>query len=157
MHIRAFEPRDAADWTRIFHAAVHGLAARDYSAAQLRAWSPDEASPEVVLKHVVGHQVWVAVDKTDRAQALIELEADGHIDCFYCHPSCAGQGVGGALYAHLEAQARMQGLARLYVEASAVARGFFERQGFVVKERREFALRGVNLLNYAMEKHLSCL
>ena len=34
MRIRPFEPRDAGDWGRIFHAAVHGIGARDYTPAQ---------------------------------------------------------------------------------------------------------------------------
>lgn len=152
--IRAFEPRDAGDWARIFHTAVHGLAGRDYSPEQLHAWSPEPAPPERVLAHVAGRRVWVAVDDTDRPQALIELEPDGHIDCFYCAPDHAGTGVAAALYAHLESQARADGITQLFVEASEPARRFFLRNGFVIDHRRDFERAGVALHNYRMTKGL---
>ncbi|WP_282092083.1 GNAT family N-acetyltransferase [Epibacterium ulvae] len=154
MQLREFTPNDAEDWARIFHAAVHELAAQHYSPAQRNAWSAEPATYQKVLDHVKDHQVWVAVDDTDRAQAFIELEDNGHIDCFYCHPDVAGQGVGRALYEHLEAEARKAGIARLFVEASETAKGFFIRQEFVELERCALTRNSVMLHNYRMEKRL---
>jgi putative acetyltransferase len=155
MRIRPFEPRDAGEWGRIFHAAVHGIGARDYSAAQCAAWSPEPAPADVIEKRARdGRTTWVAVDRADVAQGFIELEPDGHIDCFYIAPDHAGTGVGAALYAALEQEARRRGLARLYVEASEAARRFFLRQGFTDQGRREFTRRGVSMHNYAMGKAL---
>lgn len=155
MHIRPFEPRDAAGWARIFHAAVHEIGARDYSPEQCAAWSPSPAPVEAVLSHTGdGRRVWVAADAQDTAQGFIELELDGHIDCFYIAPQAAGSGAGKALYARLEAEARALGLCRLYVEASEAARQFFLRQGFSEGVRRDFERRGVMIHNYAMEKVL---
>ena len=155
MPIRPFETRDAADWARIFHAAVHAIGARDYSPAQCAAWSPSPAPVEGVLAHVAAkHRVWVAADAADVAQGFIELDADGHIDCFYLAPEVAGAGLGAALYAALEGEARQMGLTRLYVEASEAARRFFLRQGFAVQGRRDFDRHGVAIHNYAMTKTL---
>ena len=154
LRIRAFEQRDAADWARIFHSAVHGIASQDYSPEQLAAWSPDPAPTARVLTHVQGREVWVAVDEKDRAQALIELEPDGHIDCFYCAPDHAGTGTASALYRHLETEARAAGISALYVEASEPARRFFLRHGFVIDHRRDFERNGVALHNYRMTKTL---
>ncbi|RVV96725.1 GNAT family N-acetyltransferase [Mesobaculum littorinae] len=156
MRIRPARSGDAATLALIFHSAVHGIARGDYSADQVRAWSPapmPTATKEDRLGD--GRQVFVAVDARDTPRAFIELEADGHIDCFYCHPDVAGTGVGAALYAWLEAAARQAGIARLYVEASDPARRFFAKQGFSVLHRREFARRGVMLHNHAMEKRLA--
>jgi len=100
------------------------------------------------------HLVYVAVDAGDQPTGFIELQPDGHIDCFYRDPEHAGSGVGAALDDHLEDQARRQGITRLWVEASDAAKRFFLRQGFGVLERREFARNGVTLHNWAMEKHL---
>ncbi len=155
MQIRPFEPRDAADWARIFHAAVHGIGARDYSPAQCAAWSPSPAPVAGVLAHVAAkHRVWVATDAGDVAQGFIELDRDGHIDCFYLAPEVAGTGIGAALYATLEEEARTLGLSSLYVEASAAAQRFFLRQGFTVKARRTIERRGVELFNFEMIKPL---
>ncbi|MEX5597923.1 N-acetyltransferase family protein [Pseudophaeobacter sp. C1-32P7] len=153
MRIRPFEQRDAADWGRIFHAAVHGIGARDYTPAQCAAWSPEEAPADVIWRRAKdGRQIWVAADQDDVAQGFIELEPDGHIDCFYIAPDHAGTGIGAALYAALVEEARRRGLDSLYVEASEAARRFFLRQGFTEKGRRDFIRRGVAMHNYAMGK-----
>ena len=153
--IRPFETRDAGDWGRIFHSAVHAVGARFYSPEQCAAWSPEVPPVERVLAHVDGRQVWVAVDDTDRAQGFIELEPDGHIDCFYLDPVNAGRGIGALLYTRLAAEAQAAGIPRLFVEASEPARRFFLRQGFVQDARRDFDLRGVKMHNFAMSKVLS--
>jgi putative acetyltransferase len=56
--------------------------------------------------------------------------------------------------AQVETLARGEGLRRLHVEASEPARRFFERRGFATLGRREFAIRGVTIHNYRMEKRL---
>ncbi|KIC35229.1 GNAT family N-acetyltransferase [Leisingera sp. ANG-M7] len=156
MQIREFRPEDAAALAQIFHAAVHGIGASDYSPEQVSAWSPEPAPAEVWASRVAdGRRVFVAVDAGNQPQAFIELETDGHIDCFYCHPQVAGTGTGAMLYERLEAEALSLGLTALYVEASEAARRFFLRQGFTVEARQEIRRRGVTLHNYRMTKPLS--
>lgn len=41
---------------------------------------------------------------------------------------------------------------RFFTEASELARGLFEREGFALVSRRDFVLRGVSIHNYAMER-----
>ncbi|OBY25947.1 GNAT family N-acetyltransferase [Leisingera sp. JC1] len=156
MQIREFRPEDAAALAQIFHDAVHGIGARDYSLEQLSAWSPEPAPADVWASRAAdGRRVFVAADGQDQPQAFIELETDGHIDCFYCRPQAAGNGTGAALYQRLETEARSLGLKSLYVEASEAACRFFLRQGFTVEVRREIERRGVTLHNYRMTKPLS--
>ncbi|WP_254696631.1 GNAT family N-acetyltransferase [Phaeobacter inhibens] len=97
----------------------------------------------------------MAVNGSDQPQGFIELERDGHIDCFYCHPNVAGTGVGLALYQQLEIRAQDLGLSSLFVEASEAAKRFFIRQGFTDEGRREIERRGVALHNYRMTKILN--
>lgn len=84
-----------------------------------------------------------------------DLESDGHIDHLYCRPEAAGTGVAATLLEELITRARDSGIERLYVEASELARGLFERRGFTVLHRRDFDVRGVAIHNYAMEKQLA--
>jgi len=155
MIIRPYRPADARDLATILHKAVHSIGARDYTQAQLDAWSPAPIAPELFHARVSdGRTVEVAVSDEDEPVAFIELEADGHIDCFYCHPDVAGSGVGKGLFRHVQARAVTAGISRLYVEASEAARRFFLREGFRVTARREFHLRGLAIHNHAMEKQL---
>lgn len=98
--------------------------------------------------------VFVAVSRVDITRAFIELEPDGHIDCFYCHPSVAGTGVEKLLFTQVKNTAIAAGIPRLHVEPSEPARRFFLREGFQVVARRDFELRGVPIHNYEMEMQL---
>jgi putative acetyltransferase len=155
MIFRPYRPTDAPHLAAILHEAVHAIGARDYSAAQLDAWSPAPIAAERFHARISdGRAVTVAVSNEDVTVAFIEIEADGHIDCFYCHPDFAGSGVGSALFRHAQSQAIAAGVTRLTVEASEAARRFFLREGFQVIARRAFELRGVMIHNYSMEKQL---
>ena len=156
MIVRAYRPTDAPRLANILHTAVHAVGARDYTTAQLEAWSPAPILSERFHERVSdGRSVWVAVSKDDVPLAFIELEPDGHIDCFYRHPDVAGKGIGKALFDRLKTAAITAGIRRLHVEASEAARRFFLREGFRCLERHEFELRGVHIHNYEMELRLS--
>ncbi len=83
-----------------------------------------------------------------------DLEANGHIDHLYCLPEVCGKGVASQLLQHLTTIAEGRSLPRLFVEASAGARGLFKRNGFSMAARQDFVLRGVPIFNYAMKKVL---
>ena len=156
MAIRAFRPGDAPELARIFHAAVHRIGALHYSPEQLKAWAPAVPDPLLFLERGSdGRILLVAADDSDRPLAYGDVEADGHVDHLYCRPDVAGTGVAAALYDRLEAAAVERGIRRLHVEASEPARRFFLRRGFILLERRELALAGVALHNFAMEKRLA--
>lgn len=155
MKIRDFRPEDSAALANIFHDAVHAIGSKDYSQSQTNAWSPAPVSAGRFLARVSdGRSVFVAVSDDDKPMGFIELENDGHIDCFYCHSNFAGSGVGNALYDRLESAALATGLSRLYTEASEAARRFFLRAGFTLVVRRDFERNGVQIHNYLMEKKI---
>ena len=156
IRLRPYRPTDAPILASIMHESVHAIGARDYTAAQVDAWSPEPIAQDRFHARVSdGRSVIVAVSEDDEPVAFIELEANGHIDFFYCHPEVAGTGVGKTLFGQVHALAVARGVTRLFVEASEAARRFFLREGFQVVARREFEFRGVLIHNYAMEKFLS--
>ena len=66
-----------------------------------------------------------------------------------------GQGVARALLAAVVAEAWRLGLVRLFVEASITARLFFASQGFAMLAPQVVVLRGVEFVNYRMERMLA--
>lgn len=154
--IRAYAARDAAALATLFHRSVEGLAQRAYTPDQVAAWSARGGTPEETHARCTdGRAVFVAVDARDRPIAFTDLEPDGHVDMLFCLPEAEGTGAAHAAYRAMEAHARSSGIARLFTEASELARPFFERQGFRVLRRRDFEIgAGVEIHNYAMEKRL---
>jgi len=154
MKIRNFKPDDSASLALIFHEAVRVVGRKDYSQAQVEVWSPEPLPADRFLARVSdGRTVFVAVAENDKPIAFIELEEDGHIDRFYCHPDAVGTGVGTALYERLESAASAAGLSRLYVEASEAARRFFLGKGFSLVKRQDFERNNIQIHNYLMEKN----
>lgn len=155
MKIRPFQSEDAAALAQILHDSVHALTEAAYTPEQRAVWSPAPMPADRYLERVAaGRRVFVAVDAEDAPLGFIELEADGHIDCFYCAPHAAKRGIGRALYAALEAAAREAGLRHLHVEASEIARRFFLRAGFDELAQQQVERHGIRLTNYRMEKTL---
>ncbi|RIJ23473.1 GNAT family N-acetyltransferase [Henriciella barbarensis] len=155
MKLRAYRTGDAARLAEIFRAAILELGSRDYSAEQVAAWAgPYVTAERLHEKYSDGRTTFIAVDETDTAIAFSDLEADGHVDMLYCHPDHAGRGIGSALLAAIETEARKTGMARLHTEASETARPVFARAGYIALLRRRLEIDGVALHNWKMEKLL---
>jgi putative acetyltransferase len=153
--IREYRPGDAPQIARLYFDSVRGLGPRRYTAEQVTAWAPSLADPAAVHARASdGRTTLVAVDEADAVLAYGDLQPDGHIDHVYGRPDVAGTGVAAALLDALLARARQAGMSRLFVEASELARGLFERRGFTLTHRRDFELRGVAIHNYALERQL---
>jgi len=153
--IRYYKSNDAADLANIFYRSVKGIDASYYSTEQLKAWASVEPTAEKMHERFTdGRSVLIAVDQQDRPLAFIDLESSGHIDLLFCAPEVSRQGISSYLYKQLEELAIRRQMPRLHVEASEVARGFFQKQGFSVIARRDFTIKSVAIHNYAMEKQL---
>lgn len=158
--IRPFVAHDAGAVAALTLAAIRTIGARAYSPAQVDAWAARHLAPERFPACAAkGDRILVAVDAQDMPMAYVLTEADGHVDMLYCHPDHSGNGVAGLLLHAAEAEARSKGIARLYTEASELARPVFARAGYTLLHRRDFTLPGecgdVAIHNYAMEKRLA--
>ncbi|WP_102795257.1 GNAT family N-acetyltransferase [Bowmanella denitrificans] len=153
LKIRGFTAEDAKALTDIFYDAVHGPALQYYSQEQVNAWAPLPRDYPAWQARLTAKPPFVALFKQTPV-GFITLEADGHIDWTYTHKDYQRRGIAGALYTHLEKQARAQGIAQLYVEASYLARPFFAKQGFVQSSENQVERHGQILVNFSMYKSL---
>lgn len=154
LEIRLFQAQDAEQVARLFHDTVRAINRQDYSPAQITAWAPEDLHFRHWAEVCASRFTYVA-----HAAGVIlgfgELEANGHIDCFYCHKNYQRQGIGHQIYQAIETKALELRLDRLNVEASITAQPFFQQQGFVVLQKQQVDCRGQTLINYAMEKRLA--
>lgn len=162
MRIQAYSDGMAKDIAELFVLAINGIHSDIYCVDQKAAWiqgirvpSGDGDGDDVYWnKRLSRTKPWVAFVE-DRLAGFMELRSDGHIDCAYTHPDFQRQGVASALFEHVTLVAHAQGIAQLYVEASLVARPFFEYKGFKVLKRNHIHRQGVVLTNFSMTKNLN--
>lgn len=155
MHMRRFRPEDAAAVASLFHDTVRRINCRDYTDIQVRAWAPDAADPAVWIGKLAGRFSIVA-EQDGVITGFGDIEADGHLDHLFVHADHQGEGIGRRLAETMEAEARRLGLGRIFTEASITARPFFERLGYRVIQEQTVLSRGVEFINFRMEKLLDC-
>ena len=152
--IRDYQTSDARALTDIFYDAVHEMAAGYYTPTEINAWAPLPRDYALWQQRLDNKPPFVAI-VDEKPAGFIRLENNGHIDWTYTHKDYQRQGIATALYSHLEQQARQRDIGVLYVEASHLARPFYEKQGFSVVRRNEICRGHLQLINWSMQKSLA--
>jgi putative acetyltransferase len=152
--LRPFLPDDAPLLAEIFRTSVEELTADDYSETQQQAWAAAAEDEDAFGARLAGRLTLVAT-LDGSAVGFIALEGPEHIDMLYVHPAVAGQGIGTMLCDALEKIASSRGTARLVVDASDSAVGFFKHRGYAAQRRNTVSCRGEWLANTTMEKKLA--
>lgn len=156
IQIRRYQEGDAKFLSQIYYHTIHTVNAQDYNKEQLDAWAP--------WSSVQNYSGWQEkLEKIKPYVALIddiivgfaEFEPIGHIDCFYVHHEFQGSGIGSALIHEIEKEAEDKSITRIYAEVSITARPFFEAKEFQVIKQQTVQIRGVELINFVMEKCLT--
>jgi 2-polyprenyl-3-methyl-5-hydroxy-6-metoxy-1,4-benzoquinol methylase/GNAT superfamily N-acetyltransferase len=149
--LRPYQQDDAPALLALFRDTIRRVNSRDYSPAQIAAWASDDIDTVSWFGRFTGRYVPVA-EEDGRPVGFAELEPDGHIGRVYVSADHQRRGIGRQLLAAVVAEARRVGHARLFTEVSITARPFFEAQGFVVLAPQVVRCRGVDFINYRMER-----
>jgi putative acetyltransferase len=152
--IRAFRPEDAGPLSRIYRAAVQTLAARLYTPDQIGAWLSIAPKPRDIAEIYGAVRTALVCETKGWPIGFSDHNAKGHIRFLYCHPDHARRGVAHGLLEAVETSARNARISSLTSEASEAALPAFTRHGFRTVERRDVAITGVAIHNYAVEKRL---
>ncbi|MEF0940770.1 GNAT family N-acetyltransferase [Rhizobium sp. BR 362] len=150
--VRQYVPADADLTIHIFLRAIREVASKDYTQAQVDAWARVE-DREAWAKRRSSRPAWI-VQYGNVSIGFADLVPDGLLDMMFVHPDYQGIGAASLLLATIEAEARKQGIQRIFTEASLTARPFFERRGFRVLASQTVEKRGQTLENFKMEKFL---
>ncbi|WP_018151203.1 GNAT family N-acetyltransferase [Leeia oryzae] len=154
IEIKSYSEDMAIEIADLFHAAVHNIDSSIYTKEQQEAWAPTPPDYDHWSVRLKNKKPFIAVIDGHVA-GFIELDEDGHIDCAYTHPDFQRKGVATTLYNYLLIAARRRKIDRLYVDASHMAKPFFEQLGFTTIKMNEILLRGVVLANFTMQKYLN--
>ena len=152
--LRPYLAADAPLLAEIFRESVTELTGDDYSEAQQQAWAAS-ADDEAAFAKKLGSQLTLVATMEGSAVGFASLAGRDKIDMLYVHPGAAGHGVGAMLVDALEKLAGARGAAKLIVDASDSARGFFEKRGYVAQQRNSVSLGDEWLANTTLHKQLT--
>ena len=149
--IRIFQHGDHVAIAEIFARAVHEIHAR--RTCPNSAWFGRDREPNLEhwRRRCELKRPFVAV-VDGRIAGFLELDPDGHIDCAYISPDFQRRGIMTTLVAYAVQTCFEFNLTRVYVEASICARLMFEKAGFTVICENIVRIKGIELLNYKMER-----
>lgn len=141
--VRPMRPEEARAFLEVHHAAVRGLATKDYPPAVVEAWAPLPVRDGAVRRFLANPDGEVRlVAEMDGAivgaGALVMAKSERR--ACYVAPPAARRGVGTALVRAIEQHASEHGLTYLELESSVTAEPFYAALGYLVRERSEHAL-----------------
>ena len=151
--LRPYLAEDTPVLAAIFTAAIEELTGDDYSEAQQQAWAGAADDEEQFGKRLAGELALVATIQNSPV-GFASLKGADHIDMLFVHPSAVGQGVATMLCEALEKIAGGRGAKSLTVDASDNAMEFFQKRGYVGKQRNTVTVNGEWLANTTMQKTL---
>jgi putative acetyltransferase len=152
--LRPFLPADAPLLREILRDSIEELTSDDYTEPQQEAWA-SVADDAENFREKLSRQLTLVATLEGSPVGFASLEGKDKIDMLYVHPAATGQGVGAMLVDALEKLAGSRGAARLAVDASDSARGFFEKRGYVAQQRNSVSIGDEWLANTTLHKQLA--
>lgn len=154
MTLRNYLPTDAESLAAVYRDAARNLGRQRYTDAQTSVWALHPEDLEQFRVALSAGQTICAVVGGSPV-AFGQLHPADHIAYLYCHSAHARRGYASAILAALEARAAADRIPLLQVEASGVARPFFERFGYQVIEEERPVRHGLEFLRFKMKKELT--
>jgi len=154
MILREYRPADADALAEVYRDAVLVLGPHAYTEDQIRVWAMHPEDTEE-FRHSLSAGVTLCALVDDEPVAFGQLNPVNHLAYLYCASNHARRGFASRILRKLEAHARAEGVATLELEASCVARPFFEHHGYRVVEDERVIRHGVEFLRFKMRKDFS--
>ncbi|MCJ7933067.1 MAG: GNAT family N-acetyltransferase [Chryseobacterium sp.] len=152
MTIRKGNKNDLAEMKQLFAGTITAVCKRDYSCEQIEAWKSGADNEERWLKVIQDQKVLIALSE-NKIIGFCTLHKN-YIDLLFVHQDYQHQGVAFTLYTQTEKEAIKQKEQQLTADVSTTAKPFFEKMGFQVISQQTVKVKGVDLINYKMEKNL---
>jgi len=156
--VRKMLSEDARAFLEVHHAAVRGIAVKDYPAEIIEDWAPIPVTEKGVERFLTNPDGEVRlVAEIDRAMVGIGCVVVANCESRGCYVAlqAARKGVGSVLVREIERIARENGLAYLRMDSSVTAEPFYLHHGYSVRQRSEHTLKtGRKMACIKMEKLL---
>ena len=146
--LRPYRPEDCVILAHLFHKTVHKINARDYSPAQLDAWSSGSVDLDAWNHSFLAHDTWIAL-LCGEIVGFADMDTSGYLDRLYVHHRFQHRGIATALCDQLE----QRSVAKVFTtHASITAVPFFQTRGYRMVHAQTVTRHGIALQNFIMEK-----
>lgn len=152
MLLRRFQPEDAEAVSRLIVEVLRSVNVHEYSVEAVEAMIPSFTPDK--LTDQAGHQYTIVCLQGGDLVGTAALDGDRVRNVFVAVQR-QRRGIGRALMADLEAQARANQRSRVYLHASLSAESFYRRLGYQTRRRVEREVEGFPVPVIHMEKELS--
>ncbi len=151
LKIRHYLPGEEQILRSLFYATVTNINIRDYSTAQVQAWSSERFDRQQWCRRIKKMNPFVVISQNEIV-AYANLQKNGYIDHFFCHYLHQKKGIGKTLMRFLLRTGNELGIKHFHAQVSITARPFFEYFGFSVVKEQHVRLNEQSLICYLMEK-----
>ena len=133
--VREMRAADARAFLEVHHAAVRGIAAKDYPPDVIEAWAPLPLTRRLIAG--------VRANRDGEYRLIAEIDGlvvgiaalvagNNELRACYVAPQACRKGVGSALMREIERAAREQGAAFLETDSSLTAAPFYAGRGYQI-------------------------
>lgn len=154
MLIRKSDLSDQPHIAAFIKETIQAINLGDYSKEHVLIWS--NAISQEMLEQRFASVIQYVAELEGKIVGVGDIRVDKkEVDFLYVHKNHIGKGIGSALLAKLEDEAKNNGLTALDVTSSITAKPFFERRGFTVVRRFVKKTDGEEFIVFLMTKTLS--
>lgn len=152
MHFRKAETEDLHEIGQLFKRSIEGLCTKEYSPAQIQAWSSSIENTEAWLNKIEQSFFLLAISNTNSLTGMISFIQPNYLDLLFVDPEYAGKGIARAMFEHFEDEALKTFSGFLEVHSSDTAKGFFLKNGFSILAEEVTQRKGIDLRRWYMNK-----
>lgn len=152
--IRKADVGDCDVIMKVHTSSVRAISPDFYTAEEIESWAAPKQRQDYE-QAMLSKEFFVAEDETVVGFGVLE-PGTGLVEAVYVSPDASGRGIGLQILVKLEERARTLGLASLTLNSSLNAAGFYERAGYVPKDKAKYRLQtGIEIDCVPMVKSLS--
>ncbi len=156
IQVRPAETADVLSITQLFYDTINAVNKKDYSPAQVAAWSSRYVFTDKWQEKMREQFFYVATAAEDIC-GFSSLAPDGYLDFMFVHKDFQGRGVASLLLQQIESKAAGLQLPKIWASVSITARPFFRSRGFAISGWKTIMLDGIAFENAIMEKPIMAL
>ncbi|WET04634.1 GNAT family N-acetyltransferase [Flavobacterium sp. YJ01] len=152
MHFRKATVLDLNEIQELFVQTIQSVCKNDYNPDQINAWVSGVKITERWIDVIEKQFVLLAIIE-EQIVGYGTLKNNNYIDLFFIHKDFQRQGIAQKIFNELEIEAKNQDSKIITSDVSITAKGFFEKNAFFVKAEQKNIVKGVEIINYKMQKN----